>query len=355
MYWLSLNIFVAALIITRLCVSGGFRLGLVDRPDVRKHHSGAVPLTGGIAICLTIAFGVLVLAIPPYTHEMLILAAAVFLVGVFDDLRNINATLRLVIQYGCGILLATYGGIAIHNVGNLLGFGNIPLALLTIPLTALSVAGLANAYNMIDGIDGLAASLIAMPLAVLYLLALNAGHPDTPFLLLMLIPLAVFLLFNLGPDNRLLPKMFLGDGGSITLGFLVTASLVYFSQGEQALIRPVTALWLVTVPLMDMLATMLRRAKNHVPLMEADRRHFHHTLIDTLGLSRRAALVTMVLYSLMAAALGLALEATHEYISMAAYFALFGLHCLFVVRSERIGALFEARRKASETDPLKVI
>ena len=69
----------------------------------------------------------------------------------------------------------------------------------------------------------------------------------------------------------MLPKMFLGDGGSITLGFLVTASLVFFSQGENALIEPVTALWLVTVPLMDMLATMLRRAKHGRKLMEADR------------------------------------------------------------------------------------
>ena len=131
------------------------------------------------------------------------------------------------------------------------------------------MAGLSNAYNMIDGIDGLAASTICLPLLVLYLLAVQAGHPMAGSLLLMLVPLAVFLLFNLGPDNRLLPKMFLGDAGSVTMGFFVTASLVYFSQGNNALIEPVTALWLVTVPLMDMLATMLRRAKHGRKLMEA--------------------------------------------------------------------------------------
>ncbi|QFU74630.1 undecaprenyl/decaprenyl-phosphate alpha-N-acetylglucosaminyl 1-phosphate transferase [Halioglobus maricola] len=328
------TIFAAALIISRICISCGFRLGLVDRPDARKLHNGAVPLTGGIAIFLTIAFGTLVLGTAPYTPEMLLIATAVFLVGVIDDSRHINATLRLLIQFGCGALLATFGGIAIHNVGNLLAMGDIDLALLTVPLTALAVAGLANAYNMIDGIDGLAASMIALPLAVLYLLALNAGHPHTSFLLLMLVPIAVFLLFNLGPNNRVLPKMFLGDGGSITLGFLVTASLVFFSQGGDAVILPVTALWLVTVPLMDMLATMLRRLKNGKKLMEADRWHLHHTLQD-LGLSARQALLVMLVYGCLAAALGLALEAIPEYLSLACYFLVFAMHCAFIIRSDR--------------------
>ena len=184
------------------------------------------------------------------------------------------------------------------------------------------MAGLSNAYNMIDGIDGLAAATIALPLLVLYALALQAGHPMADFLLLMLVPLAVFLLFNLGPNNRLLPKIFLGDGGSVTLGFLVTASLVYFSQGEQALIQPVTALWLVTLPLMDMLATMLRRARRGRKLMEADRSHLHHTLMD-MGLSPRQTLVVLVSYATVCALLGWRWRAFPEYLSLACYFLLF--------------------------------
>ena len=150
----------------------------------------------------------------------------------------------------------------------------------------------------------------------------------------MIIPIAVFLVFNLGPNNRLMPKMFLGDGGSVTLGFLVTTSLVYFSQSEQALILPVTALWLVTVPLMDMLATMLRRAKNGKKLMEADRWHLHHTLQD-LGLGPRQALLVMVAYGVLGALVGLTLEAIPEYLSLASYFALFCAHCVFIIKSDR--------------------
>ena len=331
---LAIEILVASLFISRLSAGSGSRLGLVDHPDDRKHHIGAIPLTGGIAIFLTIVFGTMVLDIQPYTQPALAIALAVFLVGLFDDLRHINPWVRLGIQYGAGIALATVGGIAIVNVGNLLAMGDIPLLLLTVPLTTLSIVGRANAYNKIAGIDGLAASLIGLPLLALYLLALQAGHPGANTLLLMLIPIGVFLLFNLGPNNALLPKMFLGDGGSVTMGFLVTASLVFFSQGDNALILPVTALWLVTVPLMDMLATMLRRAKNGKKLMEADRWHLHHTLQD-LGLGPRQALVVMLTYGVLAAALGLALEAIPEYLSLACYFGLFVVHCLFIIRSDR--------------------
>ena len=331
--------------VARLSVSLGRRVGLVDHPDeARKQHSGAIALTGGIGIFATILLGTFALDIAPYTYSMLAIACVVFAIGVFDDFHHINPWLRLAIQYGCGIALATFGGIAIVNVGNLLGMGDIPLLLLGVPLTALSVAGLSNAYNMIDGIDGLAASTITLPLALLYVLALKAGHPMADSLLLMLVPLAVFLCFNLGPNNAWLPKMFLGDGGSITLGFLVTASLVYFSQGENALIEPVTALWLVTLPLMDMLATMLRRFKHGRKLMEADRSHLHHTLMDVLGLGSRQTLAILMLGALACAVSGLALEQFPAYVSMFFYFILFGAHCAFVMKAEKIAKRLRERR-----------
>lgn len=327
-----LEILIIALIMTRITASLGTRVGLVDRPDARKQHLGEVPLVGGIAIFSTLLLGTFALGIAPYTYSMLAIACAVFAIGVFDDFRHISASARLLIEFGSGILLATYGNIAITNVGNLLAMGDIPLLLLTVPLSALAVAGLSNAYNMIDGIDGLAASTITLPLLVLYLLALQMGHPMANTLLLMLVPLMVFLLFNLGPNNRLLPKVFLGDAGSVTLGFLVTASLVYFSQGENALILPVTALWLVTVPLMDMLATMLRRLKQGRKLMSADRSHLHYTLMDR-GLGPRQTLALMAGYATLCAIVGLILEGIPEYLSLLCYFLLFCGHCVFVIRS----------------------
>ena len=331
---LTITIAVAALSINWAAIFMARSVGLLDFPDSRKQHSGAIPLTGGVAIFLTILLGSLAFGIPPYSNNMMIIAFIVFMVGVFDDRSHINATARLLIQYGSGIALATFGGIVIVNAGNLLAMGDIPLLILAVPLTALSVAGLSNAYNMIDGIDGLAASTILLPLLVLYGLAITHHHPMAPALLLMVIPLFVFLVFNLGPNNRLLPKIFLGDGGSITLGFLVTASLVYFSQGDNALILPVTALWLVTVPLMDMIATMLRRWRKGRKLMDADRSHLHHTLM-VMGLSPRLTLLLMVCYATVCAFIGLALESGPESVSLLLYTLLFIGHCAFVVRADQ--------------------
>lgn len=338
---------VASFVLGRLCVSIGARVGLVDLPNARKEHSTPTPLTGGIFIFLTILICGLATGTPAYTNGMMVIAVAVFLVGVFDDFKHINPWLRLGIQYGAGVALATFGGVALYNVGNLLAMGDIPLLMLSVPLTALAVAGLSNAYNMIDGIDGLAATMLALPLLVLFLLAAYTGHPHANFLLLMLIPLAVFLVFNLGPNNLPLPKMFLGDGGSVTLGFLVAASLIYFSQGENALIKPVTALWLATVPLMDMLSTMLRRFREGRPLMKADRGHLHHTLLD-MGLDRRKTLFVMALYATACALTGLLLESGPEYMSLAIYSLMFVGHCAFVLKRHVLGErMQELRSRAS--------
>ncbi|MEH6570434.1 MAG: MraY family glycosyltransferase [Halioglobus sp.] len=339
------QIIAIAVLATWASIIAGRRLGFVDRPDARKTHIGEIPLVGGIAIFLTILIGTFILGIPPLTGQMLVIASLVFVFGVFDDYSHLNANLRLVVQYGSGALLATFGGIPIDNVGNLLAMGDIPLLYLTIPLTALSVAGLSNAFNMIDGIDGLSASIIALPLVVLYVLALSASHPMAETLLLMLIPVMVFLCFNLGPNTVWLPKIFLGDGGSVTMGFIITACLVYFSQGENAVILPVTALWLVTLPLMDMLATMMRRVKNGRKLMEADRFHVHHTLMD-LGLGPRQTLVLLVCYATACAIVGLALENVPEYISLLIYFLLFISHCLSVAKISAISKTMNRNQTA---------
>jgi UDP-N-acetylmuramyl pentapeptide phosphotransferase/UDP-N-acetylglucosamine-1-phosphate transferase len=90
------------------------------------------------------------------------------MVSVYDDYRRLNAAVRLLLHFGSGVLLAATGGIAISNVGNLPAGGDIPLLMLGVPLTALAVAGLCNAYNMMDGINGLSASLAVLPLAVLF-------------------------------------------------------------------------------------------------------------------------------------------------------------------------------------------
>lgn len=312
--------------------------GWLDRPDHRKQHRGAVPLAGGIAISGTYLYGSVALGLPVFTPQTPLVLAAVFLLGMLDDGFQLRPALRLLLHYAAGIAMAVLANIEIHRVGDLLAVGDIALLLLSVPLTALSFAGLANAYNMIDGIDGLAAATAAIPLVALAALAHHASSPMAHALTAVLVGLGVFACFNLGPDTRWLPRIFLGDAGSVTLGFFVCASLVYFSQGAGAVIEPVTALWLVALPLMDMLATMLGRWRAGAHPMAADRSHLHHRLMG-FGLGPRQTLLLLGLWSLCCAALGLGLEAAPDYLSFLLYLLLFGGHCAFSLNAERMTPL----------------
>lgn len=322
---------LAALILTFATASLARQFTLVDVPTPRKRHVGTVPLSGGVAIFLTVLVAYAIVGISPLSHGFMLVAGAVLVTGIVDDIRPIPPATRLILHYAAGAVLALSGTVTIANVGNLLGSGPIPLLVMTVPLTALAVAGLCNAYNMIDGIDGLAAAAALLPLTILYILARHAGDPAAASLLPWLCALAVFLLFNLRL-KRHLPQIFLGDNGSLLIGFAVTAYLIYYSQGDHALIKPVTALWLVTIPLMDMLSTIIHRYRNGMPLMRSDRSHLHHILTD-MGLSARQVLVALLGWGVICAFTGLALEALPAYLSLFCYLLTFGLHCLFVYRA----------------------
>ncbi|MGB1140921.1 MAG: MraY family glycosyltransferase [Halioglobus sp.] len=323
----------------RVTADIGRECGLVDIPDSRKRHTGDIPLTGGVAIAIAAPVYPLLFDTPALPLTVGLIACAIFLMGVIDDNRQVPAAWRLTLHYLAGVLLGTLGGVAIHNVGNLLGGGDIALLALTVPLTALAVAGLCNAYNMIDGVGGLAGVTALLPLVVLYLIALDFAHPATGLLAGWIAALCAFLIFNLPGGGVSLPRVFLGDNGSVLLGFMVTVFLVHYSQGENALIRPVAALWLVTVPLMDMLSTMLRRYRHGRPLMRADRSHLHHALID-MGLSARQALLLLTCWSILCALMGLALENTASYISMALYFVVFAAQSTLALKSVKLADYF---------------
>ena len=118
---------LAAIIFT-YCTIGLCRLsGLVDQPDARKQHSGAVPLAGGIAIFATWLYSVFRLGLEPYSEITLVVIGAVFALGLLDDRLHLKPSLRLLLHYGAGIAMATWAGVEILNVGNLLAMGDIPL------------------------------------------------------------------------------------------------------------------------------------------------------------------------------------------------------------------------------------
>lgn len=286
------------------------RIGLLDQPDHRKLHQGSVPLIGGLSVFFGLAVAWLI-AMPFDRAYAIYLLCAFFLVmlGALDDARNIPARFRLWAQVVLGALLAYGSGVYLNTFGDLLGFGVIALGWLGPVVTICAVIGATNAFNMIDGIDGLAGSLSLVALLSMVVLFAAAGpgfSTELMFAITLAAALVPYLLANLciGPFCN---KVFMGDAGSMFIGFSLVWLLVNGTQAGDMAFRPVTALWIVGLPLMDMVAIMIRRYRKGQSVMLPDRDHLHHIFMRA-GFSDRQALLIITLAAMVLAGVGLAGE-----------------------------------------------
>jgi len=220
----------------------------------------------------------------------------------FDDLRGLKAITRLFIQASCTGGLIFFSGVYIQSLGNLFGLGELLLGLWGIPFTIFCVVGMINAFNMIDGLNGLCASLCLVCFtAIIYMI--NADR--VPSLFPLILPVGAitgFLMYNLGVlgNQR---TVFLGDNGSNALGFMCAWILVYFSSVENSNFAPVTALWFVAIPFFDAVGVMTSRAIKGIMPLKPGRDHLHHRLLD-VGLSSNGIYVVLIIISALFAAIG---------------------------------------------------
>lgn len=307
------TVFIWAFAVACLSIVGlrpiAANIGLVDKPNSRKKHLGDVPLIGGIAIYFTLlVVSQLFLPESQLINLYMISCSFMVLIGALDDFYDISARARLVGQLLIASILVMGAGHALYDMGNLFGLGNVNLGLIAIPVTLLAVATAINAFNMTDGIDGLVGLLGIVTFASLCILFYWAGNGDLFVISAIFVAaLSAFLLFNLGGLRRLFGKIFMGDAGSMMIGLTVVWLLVLGTQyGEQSF-RPVTALWIIAVPLMDMFAVMHRRVKKGKSPLSADRDHLHHIFMR-FGFSSKQALTVITLFSISLASFGLAGE-----------------------------------------------
>lgn len=292
------------------------RLGLVDRPDARKHHRGSVPLIGGLCFFLGTVAGLLYLGyIDRFVASLLVPCALIVMTGAVDDLHNLSVRSRLIIQTCAAGMVIAASGIYLDHTGQIFGSHGLELGVMGIPITIVAVIGLINAFNMLDGIDGLAASLAMVSIGAIMLFS-NVGLPVLGVTLLLQVlfaSLIPYLCVNMGwPDGR---KVFMGDAGSTLIGFLLAWSLVFLSHNGTNRIAPVDALWCVALPVMDTLAVMLRRVRNGQSPFKPDRQHLHHLLQDT-GCTPRVTLACIVVAGGVMALTGYALRNASEMISL---------------------------------------
>ncbi|MDX1303678.1 UDP-N-acetylglucosamine--undecaprenyl-phosphate N-acetylglucosaminephosphotransferase [Photobacterium sp.] len=282
------------------------RIGLVDKPNERKHHSGSVPLVGGIAICITLAqylyYNPTLLADSGlYAFCIIVLTT----VGALDDKFDVSFKLRFLIQGALSICMIYFAGLELQTLGNMIGFGAIDLGVFGYFITVLAVIGAINAFNMVDGIDGLLGGLSIVTFGGLALMLTYDGQSELAYIcLVIIIAIVPYILLNLGAFGRR-RKVFMGDAGSMLIGFTVIWMLLLASQnGTKPPLRPVTALWLIAVPLMDMAAIMIRRVRRGDSPFKPDREHLHH-IFQRLGLNSVQTLIAICSIAALYAGFGI--------------------------------------------------
>lgn len=337
-------------LVTWLLVPLADKFQLLDQPDARKRHHGAIPLVGGISIYITVTLvAAFTLSLPDTFQVVALICGVITLLGAIDDRYPAPAIYRLLIQLGAGISIAGIGAVTLHDLGDIWGSGHVQLGLIAIPFTAIAVCGLCNAYNMVDGIDGLAGGLALVAFGGLLSLVYGvAPAAEVALVAYLCVATCVFLGFNLQLGPLPTRKIFMGDAGSMFLGATIAVAMIYFSQpqnGEVAAMRPVTALWLVAVPLMDMAATMLRRMAKGASPLKPDRTHLHHILMRA-GLSQRQALSLILGISLVLAGVGILMERVWpqlDYVSFALFVSAFIAYYIYVVKHAFKAAVFLRR------------
>ncbi|UPR26472.1 UDP-N-acetylglucosamine--undecaprenyl-phosphate N-acetylglucosaminephosphotransferase [Vibrio cyclitrophicus] len=266
-------------------------VGLVDKPNERKLHNGAIPLVGGIAISLSISqYLVTHPNVIPHSEVFLASIAALIVIGALDDKFDISFKIRLIVQAILSICMMYFADLRLENIGNLFGLGDLHLGFLSPVITILAVIGAINAFNMVDGIDGLLGGLAIVTLgAIAILLKVDSQHGLAYLCVVFIVAIIPYILMNLGILGRE-RKVFMGDAGSMMIGFTVIWLLLGASQDpSESLMRPITALWLIAVPLMDMAAIMFRRVRRGVSPFKPDREHLHH-IFQRLGFTPRQTL-----------------------------------------------------------------
>ncbi len=274
------------------------KVGLVDYPghSYHKTHSQPAALVGGISIFISFCFTLLFINIPIAQLRPLFAASMVLVViGVLDDLHELSPAMRFASQIIACCIMIFVGMISIYHLGALFTDTVFELGVFAIPFTIFAVVGVINAFNMSDGMDGQSGVLAVSILAILiYLCYLQNDTQGATILLTLLGAVVGFLFFNLRWSANKPASVFMGDAGSMFVGFIICWYLIRLSQGDDAVIKPITAVWILALPITDTLTVMIRRALHRKSPLEADRTHYHH-LFQASGMSITLILIILVI------------------------------------------------------------
>ncbi|MFB0554264.1 MAG: glycosyltransferase family 4 protein [Phycisphaerae bacterium] len=308
-----------ALMITPVVIWLSRRLNIADVPGARHMHTKPISHIGGVAILLSMmpltvcvlflsnVIGDAFRAILLKVMVLLSAAAFIFLVGLIDDIKTkgLRARIKFLAQLIAAIAVCAVG-IRIRAVV-FADWLTLDFGWLSWPITLLWIVGITNAVNLSDGLDGLAAGISTVVCGVIAIFAIYIGQRVMAVLMLaMLGSLTGFLFFNFNPA-----RIFMGDCGSMFLGFTIASSSVLCNAKSSTLVGFALPVIALGIPIFDTFFSMLRRFLERRSIFAPDRRHFHHRLVD-LGLNQRHVVITIYIVTLLASGLGLFMMVTRN-------------------------------------------
>lgn len=273
-----LTAFFATLFVLPKLANIAHRIGLVDHPNERKVHKTPRPLVGGIGMMISATFSALILIPIGGLRGYFLGVALLLLIGFFDDFREIGHRQKFIAQILATALLIYFSKVSLVSFGDLVGLGNIDLSgsrLLVWAVTVFCVVGVINAINMIDGLDGLAGGISFLAFLTFAIHASLIGNQN-----LMLLNLALagavlgFLNYNWAPST-----LFMGDAGSLCLGFSLAFMSLAITQGDGVKVSPVVPLLILAVPITDTVFVMTKRIFRGESPFKPDKYHLHHIFL----------------------------------------------------------------------------
>ena len=304
---------LVSLVTTRFVIHAADHYGIYDHPgDSRRIHTRPIPRLGGLAVVPAVVLGLCGVALlrapqwgatmerPGFFAALIFGAGLLFAVGLWDDLRGLSPLVKLGFQC-VAAAVAFFLGVRVE-VLSLGPIAEVPLGVFSLPVTILWMVGITNAFNLIDGMDGLATGVAVVALGTTLAVALVLGNMEVAVVVVALLgALLGFLRYNFSPA-----RIFLGDSGSLFIGFMLAVLSVYGAMKSTTAVLAAVPVFALGLPLLDTGLAMGRRWLRGVPLSSADGRHIHHRLLS-LGLTHRTAAVVLYVTALALAMLGVLL------------------------------------------------
>jgi UDP-GlcNAc:undecaprenyl-phosphate GlcNAc-1-phosphate transferase len=316
---------------------------LIDLPDKsRRFHDRPTPLTGGLSTLIALLIsGKLYIDLnnlngflPEFTFQLMVTSIPLVLLFLIDDYKTLKANTRLIIQTILSLYMIYSTEVYLSSFGNILGFGEIELGVFGIPVTIFCIVGIMNAFNMIDGINGLCS---ACGMLSLLLIGFYSGLIYDSMLVLVIGSMIGFLIFNL----RIFGKkrgVFLGDSGSNLIGFWIAWCAIYSSQNVFYNAEAVTMLWFVAIPLLDCVGLIFSRLKKGIKINAPGRDHIHHKLMHKF--SSQKTLGIIIMFSLVLGFIGIYLDTYFEtwvsFFSFMIFSSLYYLYAFIIIDSKKL-------------------